>query len=340
MEDVRGGDLNKDWKPLHDLSAALNNDGYNIYGGQLSTVTKPEHPGRMPQSSTLLVNLLKESSVASQPDRRTVFLVHGRDVSARESLVQLLRAFDLRVIDWRDAASEAGGGTPYTGDIVAAGMKMAAAVVVLLTPDDVGYVRTALRDSHDGRDELQPTGQARLNVVFEAGMAMALDRQRVVMVEVGRVRHMSDTAGVNVIRLHDGIDRRKDLAARLKAAGLAVDDREEEWRTAGKFNKEALSVEELMPPVAPATPSSSSSADATDEERRVLALLYNHFSQNGKSRLNTPFAVPGLEWNQVEVILRDLADSNPPYIKGISAAQADYPIVITGLTERGRTAAR
>jgi hypothetical protein len=85
-------------------------------------------------------------------------------------------------------------------------------------------------------DELEPTGQARLNVVFEAGMAMALDRDRVVIVEVGQVRKMSDTAGLNVIRLHDNIDPRKDLAARLKAAGLAVDDTGEDWRTAGTFD--------------------------------------------------------------------------------------------------------
>jgi len=278
--------------------------------------------------------------VKSRSDRRTVFLVHGRDQSVRESLTKLLRAFDLKVINWREAASAAGGGTPYTGDIVSAGMRMADAVVVLLTPDDVGYVRPAFRDPQDGRDELEPTGQARLNVVSEAGMAMALDRDRVVIVEAGQVRKMSDTAGLNVIRLHDNIDRRKDLAARLRAAGLAVDETGEEWRTAGTFDKPTLSAEDLAPPVVPAATSSSSRGGVADAERLVLVHLHDHFSQPGNHRLNTPFEIPGMDWRQVEVVLRDLADADPPYIKGVSVAQADYPVVITGLTERGRTATR
>lgn len=66
----------------------------------------------------------------SSADRgRRVFLVHGRDHSARDALIALLRAFDLKVIHWRDAVGYAGGGTPYTGDIVAAGMANADAVV-------------------------------------------------------------------------------------------------------------------------------------------------------------------------------------------------------------------
>jgi hypothetical protein len=65
-------------------------------------------------------------------DRRTVFLVHGRDITVRDSLIALLKAFDLRVVKWRDAAAQTGSGTPYTGDIVAAGINMADAVVVLL----------------------------------------------------------------------------------------------------------------------------------------------------------------------------------------------------------------
>jgi len=172
----------------------------------------------------------------SSADRgRRVFLVHGRDHSARDALITLLKAFDLKVIQWRDAAEYAGGGTPYTGDIVAAGMANADAVVVLLTPDDIGCVRPYLREMTDGPHEWEPTGQARLNVVFEAGMAMARDRDRVVLVEVGQVRKMSDVDGLNVIRMDDSVERRKDLAQRLRSAGLAVDTDSDEWRTAGSF---------------------------------------------------------------------------------------------------------
>jgi predicted nucleotide-binding protein len=126
------------------------------------------------------------TAVTSADRGRRVFLVHGRDHDTRDALIALLKAFDLKVIHWRDAAEHAGGGTPYTGDIVAAGMANTDAVVVLLTPDDIGYARPHLCEPTDGPHEREPTGQARLNVVFEAGMAIARDRHRVVLVEVGR----------------------------------------------------------------------------------------------------------------------------------------------------------
>jgi len=182
-----------------------------------------------------------------QPSGRKVFLVHGRDHGAREALTELLTAFDLDVVSWRDAAAHAGGGTPYTGDVVAAGLRLAEAVVVLLTPDDVGYVRPSRRDAGDDPHDLEPTGQARLNVVFEAGIAMALARRRTVLVEVGAVREMTDVAGVDVVRMDDTVERRRDLAARLRAAGLAVDLHGDEWRTAGSFRAPTVSPADLRP---------------------------------------------------------------------------------------------
>ncbi len=167
--------------------------------------------------------------------KRQVFLVHGRDVVARQGLVDLLRAFDLRVVGWEEAAAATGTATPYTGDVVTRGMAMSDAVVVLLTPDDLGCVQPHFRQERDGTDELELSGQARLNVVFEAGMAMALDRSRVVMVEMGAVRQMSDTAGLNVVRLQDALPSRRTLGNRLRTAGLDVHFDNDDWPTAGKL---------------------------------------------------------------------------------------------------------
>jgi hypothetical protein len=205
----------------------------------------------------------------SEAPRRTVFLVHGRDNEARASMEKLLRAFDLKVIPWRLAATWAGGGTPYTGDIVDVGVRRADAVVVLLTPDDVAHLRPEYVQDRDDRDEREPTGQPRMNVIFEAGMAMAIDRKKVILVEVGKVRRMTDIDGVNVIRLDDSPERRKDFAARLRAAGLAVDTDDDAWRDAGKFEKKP-------PPVRTSEPraSSSSSTGAKGEAYRAFWQLY------------------------------------------------------------------
>jgi predicted nucleotide-binding protein/actin-like ATPase involved in cell morphogenesis len=217
--------------------------------GEVEDFWKPVRPSRSsmpPERAALppvpvLGNRARAAGTASSqtPDKRLsgrrVFLVHGRDHSTRDALATLLKASDLKVIHWRDAAEYAGGGTPYTGDIVAAGMANADAVVVLLTPDDMGYARPHLREAADGPHEREPTGQARLNVVFEAGMAIARDRDRVVLVEVGQVRKISDVEGLNLVRMDGSLDRRKDFARRLRSAGLSVDTDSDEWRAAGSF---------------------------------------------------------------------------------------------------------
>jgi hypothetical protein len=72
----------------------------------------------------------------------------------------------------------------------------------------------------------------------------------------------------------------------------------------------------------------------------VLRHIAEHFAPPGVHRLNTPFAVPGLTFeDEVVPALRRLATADPPYVIGVDVAQEDYPVVITGLTERGWEAA-
>lgn len=78
----------------------------------------------------------------------------------------------------------------------------------------------------------------------------------------------------------------------------------------------------------------------TEEMRRVLRRLAEHFSPPGVHRLDTPFDVPGLDFeSQVRPALRRLTSADPPYIGGVSVAEMDYPVVVTSLTERGWQAA-
>jgi predicted nucleotide-binding protein len=165
-----------------------------------------------------------------------VFVVRGRDGVAYDALVALLIALDLKVVTWDDAARHAGGGTPHTLDIVRAGIEISDAVVVLMTPDDLGQVKNDFfNPNRDDPREAAPTGQARQNVVFEAGWAMALDQSRVILVRVGDVRPLSDIDGLNYVWLEDDISARRQLIGRLKSCDLAVDVTSDGWRTAGSF---------------------------------------------------------------------------------------------------------
>lgn len=176
------------------------------------------------------------------PQRR-IFLVHGRDMRLRKAMVEYLNSLDLRVVSWTEALVSTGLGTPYTGDVVVAGMAMSDAVVVLLTPDDLGMVKPDFLSESDGPGERDLSGQPRMNVIFEAGMAMARDRVRTVLVEVGGVRPMTDTEGLNVVRFGRGEpEARHQLASRLQGLGLQVDMSNHEWLSAGDFSAPSVQV--------------------------------------------------------------------------------------------------
>ncbi|MBU4616218.1 nucleotide-binding protein [Rhodococcus sp. GG48] len=223
-------------------------------------------------------------------DSRRVFLVHGRNSAVRDDFVEFLRALDLKIVGWEEAVTATGqGGAPYIGDVLTAGMDMAGAVVVLFTPDDLGMAKAEFQYPEDERHETQLTGQARLNVIFEAGMAMERDRSRVVLVEVGRVRAMSDTSGVHVIRLRDNIEVRKALVSRLKAVGLSVDDSGEKWREIGNFTlPDGDSTAQVASTDGTATPVSDHGEAETQRLEQELGLLCaNAEAQGWKVKTNS-----------------------------------------------------
>ncbi|WP_181800790.1 MULTISPECIES: TIR domain-containing protein [Microbacterium] len=168
--------------------------------------------------------------------KRYVFVVRGRDAEAYRALSSLLTALDLRVISWDDATTRAGGGTPHTLEIVRAGIDLADAVIVLMTPDDLAYVKADFYDPvRDDPREARETGQARQNVIFEAGWAMALGQEKVILVRVGDVRPLSDIDGLNYVWLTNDVDSRRQLITRLRNCDVEVHDNHDRWREAGIF---------------------------------------------------------------------------------------------------------
>lgn len=165
----------------------------------------------------------------------SVFVVHGRDRRLAKELFRLLRALHVKPLEWNSLIEMTGKAAPHISEILEVGFSRAAAVVVLFTPDDVGR----LRDELQGRDELESdrviTGQARLNVVFEAGLAFGTHPDRTVLVQVGHVRPFSDLAGRHVVRLDNSARSRKELATKLRNAGCAVDDAGTDWLEEGDF---------------------------------------------------------------------------------------------------------
>jgi predicted nucleotide-binding protein len=169
----------------------------------------------------------------------TVFVVHGRDSSARDSVFAFLRSLGLRPLEWTQALRLTKKGTPYVGEVLDAAFREAAAIVVLLTPDDEARLKPTFLISSDPVYERNLTGQARPNVLFEAGMAFGKDPNSTVLVQIGSVRPFSDVGGRHVLQLNDSSGSRIEFVTKLSNAGCTVDNSGVDWLTAGSFGSPA-----------------------------------------------------------------------------------------------------
>jgi predicted nucleotide-binding protein len=168
------------------------------------------------------------------PDLHSVFVVHGRNNTARDGMFAFLRALGLQPIEWSQAVAMTGHGSPYIGTVLDTAFDAAQAVVVLFTPDEVAYLRPEYSDRADDPDT-RPLAQSRPNVLFEAGMAIGRDAKRTVLVELGTLRAFSDVMGRHAVRLDGSPKTRAELAQRLETAGCAVDRSGTDWLTAGNL---------------------------------------------------------------------------------------------------------
>ena len=179
-----------------------------------------------------------QSSLDPRPstDAREVFVVHGRNETARGAIFTFLRSIGLTPLEWAEAVQDTGMPSPYIGEILDVAFSRAHAVVVLFTPDDEARLRDSFQSDNDPPYETELTGQARPNVLFEAGMAMARSQDRTILVELGQLRPFSDVAGRHTIRLDNTSQRRQVLAQRLQAAGCPVNLNGIDWHSAGDFD--------------------------------------------------------------------------------------------------------
>ncbi len=205
----------------------------NVIAAQGNDVTDEFITG--PPGSEVRVDTQLDKEPMPPADAREVFVVHGRNLAARDALFDFLRAIDLRPLEWAEAVQSTGRPSPYIGEILSEAFSKAHAVVVLMTPDDDAQLRKHLRSDHDPPHEIELSGQARPNVLFEAGMAMGRSEDRTILVELGPLRPFSDIAGRHVIRLDNTSQRRQELAKRLELAGCPVNLDGTDWHSAGNF---------------------------------------------------------------------------------------------------------
>lgn len=188
-----------------------------------------------PKARPFSTTKLKPSKKNVKKVSNSVFVVHGRDHVARNATFDFLRAIGIKPIEWNSAIAMSKKAAPYIGEILDAAFSQARAIVVLITPDDLAQLRPDLLSPSDKPYERTPMGQARPNVLFEAGMAFGTHPDRTVMVQLGNVREFSDVAGRHVVQISNAYDKRQELATKLRNAGCEVDLTGSDWVNAGNF---------------------------------------------------------------------------------------------------------
>ena len=169
------------------------------------------------------------------PNPRDVFVIHGRDHEARRAVWSFLQDIDLHPLDWEEIVRRTGRPMPYTGEVLREAFEDNQVAIVLMTPDDGASLHPDLRNASEPSYETAPTGQARPNVLLELGMALALQPERTLVIEIGSLRPPSDIAGLNVIRFDGTVASLHRIAQRLEVAGCAVNTKGQNWLDVSRF---------------------------------------------------------------------------------------------------------
>ncbi|MBP1294308.1 MULTISPECIES: TIR domain-containing protein [Bradyrhizobium] len=175
---------------------------------------------------------------SKRPTRgKTIFVVHGRDLALRDSMFAFLRAIGLEPLEWEQALRRARrGANAYVGDIIEEVMDRAQAVLVMFSPDDLVQLQPQFVSRHEKSTEGKPQGQARPNVLFEAGLAMGRHAEKTLLVEIGSVKHFSDIGGRHMLRFNGSPASRHNLVGRLQMLRCDLDvDGRQDWLQVGDF---------------------------------------------------------------------------------------------------------
>lgn len=227
-------------KKLHEkgLVKGINAETFGKMEWLATDITSKGHEFLKTIRGNEIVKLPENVFMEKQTDSKIVFVVHGRNSKARKSLFQFLRSIGLHPLEWSEAVEKTGKASPYVGEVLEKAFSIAQAAIILFTPDDEARLREEHRGSKEPVYETELTGQARPNVIFEAGMAMGMFPDRTVLVELGELRPISDIGGRHVIRMNNNVSRRQELAQRLKTAGCIVNLSGTDWHDEGDFSTE------------------------------------------------------------------------------------------------------
>ncbi len=207
-------------------------------GGQLTItsygITVAEDEEQLEYELPVGVKKSRETEVMMPvPDKRKVFVIHGRNIDARTAVDHFLKALKLEPLDFDELAADMG--VEFVGNIVLEGLRRAQGIVVLFTPDEYSALLPSFRSSPSDTSPASLRWQGRPNVLFEAGIAFGMARERSVLVTLGsEVSLFSDAEGLHIVRLDNTVESRKKFRQKLIGTQCDVDQRTGDWTDPAK----------------------------------------------------------------------------------------------------------
>jgi predicted nucleotide-binding protein len=171
-------------------------------------------------------------SMTTKPagDLSEVWVIYGRDEDFRRTIFSLLRAVELRPIEFNRAIARSGSGSPVVLDLILREIYNAPVIVALLSPDEHAELREELRpEPKDKPEHIQAGYQPRPNVILETGMALAALRDRTILVTKDRLREISDMGGLHEVRWENTTAKRIELVERLRGLDCPVVTAGNDW---------------------------------------------------------------------------------------------------------------
>jgi len=175
-------------------------------------------------------DVAEDPEEAAAPSPHEVVVVHGRDAARTAFFFKLLQRLNVHAVAFDELIARSGSGSPSIRQLIREAFSQAQAVIILFTGDDVANLRPDLLGASEGGGERRPTPQPRPHLLFEAGVAVALQPDRTIIVEVQPLRGLLNLDGVHVVRFSSGTrEERAQLVDRLRAAGCTLDTSGTHW---------------------------------------------------------------------------------------------------------------
>jgi CAP12/Pycsar effector protein, TIR domain len=162
----------------------------------------------------------RHDSDLAAPNPREVVVVHGRGTARTAFFFELLRRLNLRPLALDELVVRSGSGSPSTRELIRSAFVRAQAVIVVFTGDDLASLRPGLGGNP----------HPYLHVIFEAGVAVALQHARTIIVEMPPLSGLLDLADVHTVGFPTGApEERHQLVRRLRAAGCELETEGSTW---------------------------------------------------------------------------------------------------------------